>query len=59
MERTQRLLVALISRHAAQNSADCLKEDADRAAELCAAGKLTADEYTEIKTRLDAATTMK
>lgn len=54
MERIRRLLAALISRHTARSSEDSLAEDADRAAELCAAGQLTADEYAEVKTQLDA-----
>lgn len=46
MTRIKRLLAALIDRHA--GNAEALAEDAVRAAELCAAGQLTAEEYAEI-----------
>jgi len=55
MARIKRLLAALIARQT--GNADALEEDRSRAAELCAAGQLTAEEYAAILALLPATTT--
>jgi len=55
MARIKRLLAALIARQAGNE--DALEEDRSRAAELCASGQLTAEEYAAILALLPATTT--